>query len=232
MIARGANFPIHLALNGTCEPQNGSTVLCTTDAECKGSQVCVLPELELQLSAADSSGVMTVVASPSNVLPPVLVPGVGMYCLDFLGSGFGTIDCDGGLAGRDLMLTRDHNGPEMTSLQGTYSAGDMALSIPLGFRLVSGAAGAGADGEYCTGDDLVTEQTIGVARIGTGSTSLQLTTANNTSGSTVTTAVSGNALTCSDLQSGNTAGLVLSGGTIRLNTLMGDTVFELQWVGR
>ena len=65
----------------------------------------------LNIGAPDEfTGEAPIVVSQSRVqFPPTFIPGVGHLCISAVADGQGSVDCNGGSPGADLLLAQDHN---------------------------------------------------------------------------------------------------------------------------
>ena len=133
-------FPVIVPLNGICIPRSAPDIGCLSDAECSGGTTCQLAKLDLVVGAEDPVTMERSLTIPESsvILNPAVVAGIGTACIVAGGDGQGAIDCDGGRANLDAVLSIDHN----TSLNGC-----------LGGANAGGACTTTAD---CPGDPGVT----------------------------------------------------------------------------
>jgi hypothetical protein len=102
---------------------NGMTCKSATDCPdgaCSGSGVCQLDSLDLTSGTANANGERPLgIPQASLILNPAVVSGIGAVCVRGGGNGVGVIDCDGGRAGLNAKLSRDHNTTPKVCLGGT-----------------------------------------------------------------------------------------------------------------
>ena len=99
---------------GTC-PAAGPT--------CTGAGTCQLDRLNIVVGTPDVNDEATLtVPQASVILAPAVVPGIGTVCVGAGGDGLGVIDCDGGRAGLNIALSRDHNTSPQVCLSGDNAA--------------------------------------------------------------------------------------------------------------
>jgi hypothetical protein len=90
-------------------PASAITVF-TTDGSALGAMVDD-GRIGLNIGAPDEfTGVASISVAKNRVqFPPTFVPGIGTLCIEPSADGQGSIDCNGGDTGADLLLAQDHN---------------------------------------------------------------------------------------------------------------------------
>jgi len=106
-----AIFPVRVPLNGVCSPRSLPEVGCSTDAECiPYGKTCKLPSLDMVIGPTSPDGTRPVTVPKDSIfLAPANVAVVGNVCVQAGGDAQGTIDCNGGGAGINFVVSRDHN---------------------------------------------------------------------------------------------------------------------------
>lgn len=109
-IVQALAFPIIVPLNGVCVPRTPPDVSCVTGAECPSGKTCQQGKLKLVIGAPDGNQEASVTIPQADiVLNPTVAGSFGSVCVYAAGDGVGVIDCDGGRAGIDSVVSKDHN---------------------------------------------------------------------------------------------------------------------------
>jgi hypothetical protein len=136
------------------------------------------------------------------------------------------------------------NSPQTLQQSGTFTAGDVQVTLPLALTVESAPAPTppadwGADHLPCTGDDTAVPAPPVTVSLSTGTNSIFVYDVGNTSGVTISPTsncgaspcvaqITGAGISCSTLVGGSASGLKFGGGFPAVDTPAGDiaTVFQ------
>ncbi len=158
----------------------------------------------------------------SVLIPPIPLPdGMGAVCINVIGKGVGTFDCDGGpagpgAAGGDVVATGDHDDiscigvcaqEKFNQTQGEYAPGGMVLSLPVRVALTKTL-----DESLCPTDPTRYQWSVDTSLVLTSGTATgNVLNADGQAGATVNVVETGEPLECPRMEVANFAGMALVG---------------------
>jgi len=212
-----------------CSGGTNEGAVCTTDADCPGS-TCAFCSIGTTQTCAGGSK-------------------AGKACST-------ATDCPGGTCVIKAVHPGVCNSPSQVVQSGSFTAGDIAIALPLGITILSAPVASGPppanwglDGLACTADDTAAPSPPVTVLLSTGTNSVTVFDANNIASSEIApdsecgggpcngcggkscvAKISGKAGSCTNLTAGNLSGVVLGGGFPATDSQAGDIATIFQFV--